>query len=537
MLPYRFQSHVQTLLLLLIQLITIQRTQQLALVGNHVNGVARGSTSNVNEAISTTISNSYQDGLESPFIVLMSSETISVARLPMILYGNISEIYHLSSEEQELLETESEAHEQSSHSDDDGDDDDDDVVRQQDARSLEEADADLKRKKQHHEHADAREYEQMPHQEATENITTGGISLGKSEWQQIAAGERDREEVWLPQPATQTNMSRKSSRERDDDDGSGERKHSGHPRRRRSSNLSDDDSPASNNSGAKLEANTTSRGPKTLRRFNRALESSSQNVTSARSGEQQLNSALEGTAAGVAGASAEEGDKPSPSGSPRNQHGPSSSSTPRENRVRFSDFDVHMALGYAFAADSAGRIHRFRLPLSGERSFGNHAASLKNNQHDWRIVSGSKSSLLSENDDADAIDAGVRFELTTRQSEERGANDHHQPGRLDSSAAETLSASSNSVQAHGSHENGYEDAQKASGDSNDVNRVSIRGDVGNVTHEQFGSDNRQHPTISGGQNALAAAARESADGPPISVGSRILDQQLAALQRENVSML
>lgn len=160
--------------------------------------------------------------------------------------------------------------------------------------------------------ADSREYEQMPR----------STILGKSEWQQIAGSKfipRDREEV--------------GARKKEDaevDERRGAMQEVNRPRRRRSNNLVTAD--GSNEIGNSSSNNNTGGN-------NYTAPESSSNVTSA-----QFESN------DVADENDEQKERETPAEDDKSN-----------SNVQFSDFDVHMALGYAFVADSRGRIHRFRL--------------------------------------------------------------------------------------------------------------------------------------------------------------------------------
>lgn len=275
---------------------------------------------------------------------------------------------------------------------------------------------------------DGREYEQMPRE---------STSLGKSEWQQIAANSkpisdgRDREEMGVGE----------SQKELKKD----EEKEVNRPRRR-SNNLVVDGYEAANSIGNRSsDTRVVSNNNNSNNSYNNAMHessSSNSNVTSA-----PFENAQEERTTNKADsrASAEDDKSDSNCGS-----------------VQFSDFDVHMALGYAFVADSRGRIHRFRL--SGIEKAGSANENLMG--HDYTK-------------DFDAVDSGS------------GANGLSQLKLVKKAAAiEKILGRSSYIRSSGSDSG-------SSGSDDDGNEVGAQ--KGNVTHEKFG----QHPMVSGNDGSMA----------------------------------
>lgn len=264
-----------------------------------------------------------------PFLVLLSNDEISVAQLPLIENGNVSIVYRLFDKKQPVEEDENRRKEEDGSSASTASD----VVI-----------------------ADAREYEQMPQ----------STSLGKSEWQQIAgkrkfASDRGKEEeagpVISPTAASTTagmtletvpatsGATKGGTSEDAAEESAKERTRV--PRRIRRSGGGGDGS----NSSRSDEGTDGSRSNNSS--TNAAPESGQQrNVTSAR---------FDGSAGGGRGGSADDEEAQKEGEEEGGAYLASQEEDDKNSNVRFSDFDVHMALGYAFVADSRGRIHRFRL--------------------------------------------------------------------------------------------------------------------------------------------------------------------------------
>lgn len=197
--------------------------------------------------------------------------------------------------------------------------------------------------------ADAREVEQMP---------KFSSSLGKSsEGQQIAAKEHysghDREEVGRGNGDVPEARAEKSGQIE-----GGKRTL---PRRRRRSSSSSDrsansDADSAGNSSSTSRDGTVNNDRDASTSADRE-SSSAMNVTSARLGNEQEEVVRRGRM---------EDDEP------------------KNGAVQFSDFDVHMRLGFAFVADTRGRIHRFKLSGFGDS--------------------------LAENDYTNSIGIGARFD-------------------------------------------------------------------------------------------------------------------------------
>lgn len=543
----------KSLVCILYRLILLQAAQQVSLQKRSVED------SNNDQ----DLSNRTFDG---PVIVLMSNDTVSIAQLPMILYGNLTEVYVLPDELQHQQQDEIQDQE-------DGE--------KEDARFVDEDDDDSTsaRKAQHGIGfgADAREFEQMPHAMSV-NTTT---SLGKSEWQQIAggggsSGARDREEVSLPEQAGRkvardgaaTGSEEAKEGGDEEEDGREDERHLG--RRPRSSNsLRDHDDDSSNGSGP---ARSVPSGPPNEKENNTneegdeqtpggAQESNKQNVTSASSGhtqqQQQPNLTSTGgtnnNGAGVSGghdAPAEDDDKirrssgassssqqPGPSRPATSSQGPQASSS---SRVHFSDFDVHMSLGYAFVADSAGRIHRFKLPVGSKSSSVSRAGSkLRYASYNAKRTVPIGESVAIVNDEAtNTIEAGSKFKFPPLQSRV-----------VDAAAAATTGSSSGANTTNNDAlldanrhagvgydaARGYTDAKL--GDSYDANRVRSEQSSG-AAHEQTENEG-QHPAISGGdQNSLSDTVRS--DSQPVSGTSRLAfkhERRQGNNNFENVSII
>lgn len=474
--------------------------------------------------------------LRSPFILLMSSDTISVAQLPMIENGNLTDVYHLVLGPRDFNDVQ-----------DDLSAEDD----EKDGRDLEKAEnesEDEGDETKNNPGADAREYEQQMPKSAvvnTSNETT--TSLGKSEWQQIvseaaspsSSSVGDREEVW-PQPQTTPSAGNR----KEDRRASGEEGITGPRRRRRarrSNSLNDDDDDGKGGSEIGDDVGSSSppnnqRGNYTeevqTKRVNRAEESSNaQNVTSARSAsnnedQQRQPNSRGGADPATGGPSTEEGDDKnrgrstqiSPAASSDSSSTFSQPSTSTVEGVQFCDFDVHMALGYAFVADSTGRIHRFKLP-SGSPSSTSIASRTKGTHK--KATSDESANRSAENDYMNTIDAGAnsdfsppprRAKLNTRIAYNRlsatdGGDSNSNNIRLDESVNHSI---------HGA----YDVKQSNAGGKLDHAENASGYTAGEAAQEQLAPSERQHPTVSGGQLRVSTVRSENpvvaSDGAPTS---------------------
>lgn len=384
-----------------------------------------------------------------PFLILLSSDEVCVAQLPLIDNGSVSVAYRLVSGRKQPVEDENRRKEDGSPS----------VVAI----------------------ADAREYEQMPQ----------STSLGKSEWQQIAgdrkfASDRAREEevgiavVPTPDsasssssatpaaavPVTNTTRSSRSEDAAEESAKEGTRFPRG-IRSRRGSDLEDGTDGSGSNNGSTNAVPES--GPQ-------------QNVTSApfsgsssgRGSADEEEAREEGTY--LASGSQEEDDK--------------------NSNVRFSDFDVHMALGYAFVADSRGRIHRFRL-----------SASEKPGEY-----SNSGKSLMptNEQDYSDAVNANTIDGAAARSSADPVK---HQLLSYWSTKSATKNLGRAVNASTGESETLVAIAGESNDDDDDANKVGQDG----VTHEQSG----RHPVAldSGGSGSIYDDANGGTDGQPSEAGT------------------
>lgn len=449
--------------------------------------------------------NIQRDIYKAPFIVLMSIDTISVAQLPLIENGNLTVVYRLVGGRE--IE----------HSDED---DGDENRFEEDSKD----DEDVGQRNANESGADVRELEQMPHGPISTRLTATTTSLGKSEWQQIAiGGGHSREEVW-PQMSQTTTAGRKEEEAQDEED----RKPRKRRRARRSNSILNSTDGDGNNRGSTNASNdTNSIGSNTNQqqqpeRYSNqdvqteqkaniitAEESSFSNVTSAQfetRTEQPNLAAMEGKGE----ASAEGADKSSQTQS-ASPEGPASS--PRVSTIaefyfnggaQFCDFDVHMSLGYAFVADSTGRIHRFRLLNSGSSSSAAAAtksqALFSSRTHSVGPTREAVGHDLAENDYTNTIDAVGKFESSPRQS--KTGTKKNYPSTIEAT-------SGNSVRS--------DETEDEASSLSAANKVSKRDE--DVTHEQS-ADERQHPAISGEQQTLATAGSIAApSGAPISGNS------------------
>lgn len=397
-----------------------------------------------------------------PFLILMSKNEICVAQLPLIDNGSISVIYQLSG---------------SSKTDRDREDLHGDVVRNNSESTLKPSSSSFSSffssfspvsatSTKSSTNADALEYEQMPK----------SASLGKSEWQQIASSK-------LPAAAAAAASNHKEEvgmkRRGQEDVGEEEGKKKEINRPRRSNNLTGDDASVGSGNSSSASSASSNNGmsqPQSNndpRNSNAVLESAQTlNVTSAHSGTEE--EAASASSSLLSEEAEEDGNDTSDAGD-SNSYDEFGSEKERSNSmVQFCDFDVHMALGYAFVADSSGRIHRFRL--SG-------------------FEKGNSNEYLMENDYTNTIDAASILR----------ANDFSQHQSSTSLLNHLVLATTN--KQHSSSRNGSasidnNDIVDDSGYSNDV-AASTVADVDDdsnklasgssaVTHEQSG----RHPTVS-----------------------------------------
>lgn len=146
--------------------------------------------------------------------------------------------------------------------------------------------------------------------------------------------------------------------------------------------------------------------------------------------------------------------------------------------VQFSDFGVHMSLGYAFVADTRGRIHRFKLH---EANAASTVASGRPN---------SKANLV--------------------------GNDYYSNNAIVSSSAGVNSFSQTTAYSAGNAMSVNDDSKAGdsdgNGDGDDANKV----DSGQVTHEQSG----RHPSASGN---LVVLENRSANSTVADVSSASTD--------------
>ena len=309
-----------------------------------------------------------QDLYKVPFILLMSNNSISLVQMPLIENGNVTLLYPLppaptasqiGSGAGAVSAGEREEEEEVA-----AEDLQDDSMR---ARSSaeEEPRRSPRAGGRSGSPADGREPEQMPR-----------TSLGKSEWQQIAV---DREEVG-PQSETSRKEAARNGRDEAEPEkeatgrgprrGRGRRWASRRSRGRRSNSLTQagaGDRGASSGSGGG-DNNNIAGGEhyagdvqESAGMGRPVAESGGPNVTSARpeAGSGQTEAAGDKNGAGAEGPA---GGPSSATSSGAAVGGGGSSRRRGSDGLQFSDLDAHMELGYAFAADSAGRIHRFRLP-------------------------------------------------------------------------------------------------------------------------------------------------------------------------------
>lgn len=388
-----------------------------------------------------------------PFLILLSSDEICVVQLPLIDNGTVSVAYRLSNKQQQSVAEENQPRENESAS----------------VAAI----------------ADAREYEQMPQ----------STSLGKSDGQQIASNRKyavEGEEVgsaivptFAPTTASMTlvttpatTRTEGSSEDAAEDSAKDDTRFPRRIRRRRrssgsSSNLDDStDGTLSNNSSTNAAPES---GPQ-------------QNVTSA-----LFSSSIKGSTdeeeareEGTYSAPQEEDDK--------------------NSNVQFSDFDVHMALGYAFVADSLGRIHRFRL--SGSEK-----------PHDYLNL-GKGLSPTTEQEYSDAEYTNTIDGVAAR------SNANPAKRQLLSYWSSSSGTKNPGLALNISKENdAYANADDESNDDN-ANKVG----QDSVTHEQSG----RHPTDSGSSVSIDDNVNGSSDGQlsgAATSGARFATDQVSTQQK------
>lgn len=355
----------------------------------------------------------------------------------------------------------------------------------------------------------------------------------------------------------------------------GEREALGQRRRRRrrgagfasSSNSLGNDDDAGQEEHEQNSASSADDGP-ALRRVNRAEESSNaQNVTSARSattgvaaitepqpnprggaqlgpaGQQAAEAGPAEAAAGSGGGGGEDKNRRN-AGQLERPAGASTFSSQRQAAaVRFCDFDLHMALGYAFVADSTGRIHRFKLPTASSSSA---TASLPPNTRArarvQTLAGGEKATSeqeLAENDQMNNIGAGPSFDLASfRQQLEMKSK------MASNSSGDTLANNiiAPSLDYRSSLESGGDDDDDTEHSvgpppryTNKVSAQSGSSSYNDSTLQQSAQTGHgQHPAVSGsvGAHRLHAA---SADDAPTSGDTSSLSS--AGAQHENVSVI
>lgn len=382
-----------------------------------------------------------------PFLVLMSSSEVCVVQLPLIANGNINVVYRLQDYGKEV---ESEENEVSSNNSDSTSSSRRETITEAGAQKTSTA------------NTDTREYEQMPK----------STSLGKSEWQQIGSSRKfssadDREEEASPER-------RGASGGQEE----GTKKEINRPRRNnnltgaegslRDSNNSNSISSESNNEPANgnavLDSSTRTLNV-TSARFSNEDEAASSTSSPASLGEEAEEDGNDtigsaGNAATTNGA----GDYDEEAGDAAIEKEKSG------NSIQFRDLDVHMALGYAFVADSRGQIHRFKL--SG-------------------LQKDDPSKVSSENGYANTIDAASGFranEFSSKQSNRLAST-------YDSKFQHTESNSSRESDISVADDGGYFGDSSLAPDD-DANKVDA------ATHEQSG----RHPTASGLEKLLQPTA-------------------------------
>lgn len=385
-----------------------------------------------------------------PFLILMSDDEICVAQLPLIDNGIVSVAYRLTGGS--ATEKEEESNWSSSSS----------SISTSSSRVAPGPSSTTTTD------ADAREYEQMPRE---------STSLGKSEWQQIGSNSksvpdgRDREEVGAGITEDAHEELKKGSS-----------KEVSRPRRSSNNLVVDDADEASKSTSITNSNSNRNRSGRDGNNNNNSndiavLESSStSNVTSAQFGnspEEITNIASQLQTSGSTLITAED-DK----------------SVGNGGTVRFSDFDVHMSRGYAFVADSRGRIHRFRL--SG---FEKVEVPTENwMEHFYTNV-------------VDAVDSSSSASFS------------------DSSQSSSLVKPATGIGSKiFAHLNSTLDGASSVAPDDDANKVDA-GQRDNVTHEQSG----RHPTVSG-KEVLTTLSGGSGDAPTSDSTSSSLVNQVSTKQ-------
>ena len=496
-------------------------------------------------------SSSQQDAqnhtFKAPFILLMSSDTISVAQLPLIENGNISVVYRSANEDGKFAEPNEDDQREAEEDVDDIDNgvDGEDEIRTGETRigDGEEIDVDEERRKSG---ADAREFEQMP--------TSAATSLGKSsEWQQIAGAggtsqPRDREEVWPPlQPPPLTAATNRKEDASAPEEGEElraaaavavagqeqprKKRAGGQERTKRSNSLTtlsrDDDggdassSPntrahinSSNNNGTVDLSAEENYATSDAQEERRVKESSTANVTSA------LFSTETGKSAPAAAAEnqprsggAASYDEPFATGPPPAFPLPLVAENPSVSQsigatpmpLQFCDFDSHMALGYVFVTDSRGRIHKFKLSTSPSQK---HA---RNQLKPIKEATDSGNNNPLENDYANTPQTGSG---ASKFLESGGLGRYVAEERKPHDFASENRSSSNSLQSGAKAREFNSDSANVakSGQSSGSKRANSE----EVTHEQSGDHRRQHPTISGASTREQPTRLDAQSDAPIS---------------------
>lgn len=395
----------------------------------------------------SNVENKYQYSIGAkynvPFLILMSSEEICVAQLPLIENGSVSVVYRLLTKG-----STTEKEEESDWS----------ISTSSSSRIASTATSTIANT-----NVDAREYEQMPRE---------STSLGKSEWQQQIASSsksisngRDREEMGAGMTEDPQMEVKKEGEEKEVS------------RLRRSNNLVVDDYEANssmNRSNDGVENNNNSNNYDNSIAMHESSSSTS-NVTSAHSGNDQEETASN-KAHSQASVAAEDDDK--------------NDSRSNSGSVQFSDFDVHMALGYAFVADSRGRIHRFRL--SGLEKAGITNENLMG--YDYTKL-------------VDSVDAGLSAAESLSPSELVKT-------ATPTSAFERIFSRPSSIDSSTSYSGnpGYDDV-----DGNEVDALK-----GDVAHEKSG----RHPIVSGNDGLLTVSgSSEASISEPTTLVNRVSMKQ------------
>jgi len=516
------------LLALLTVLLEGNLSEQRTLKRRHAEDVSNNKIAILSSSEDESNHTSHKVYLSNPFILLMSSKTISVAQLPMIENGNLTDVYNLqiSEDEYNLYE---------------GLDGYEDGIEQEEAESQD----DERPKKEGDHGADARQDERQMPKSAIVNTSDATTSLGKSEWQQIASvasspsAVRDREEVW-PQSPTKPSV----GTDRKEDSQRGEAEEKNEPRRRRSTLVRARRSNSSSHEDAGV-GHDVANGPPSNQggadiRVGRAEESSGsrmQNVTSARSAGGSYNEAAaergqrpasKGTVA-VRGPAEDENGNPddrsrdthniaTASSFPGSSSGTSQQTANTAPNVQFCSFDVHMSLGYAFAADSTGRIHRFRLPTISQRNSDRGAKIVQQK----KAASGESAEKAgtAENDFTNSIDAEPKFAPFASASDESKLH-----RRRELNVTVDKERDSNSAVMEVKNDSNHDDGRTETtgntlADSSEANELNGY-NPDDATLEQLRTIGRQHPTsspvqaMSASERAVSVAAAPTSDTPAI----------------------